>query len=119
MCAVIIDSLHRFRQKRQRKLQLGSGRTCNDARLRCDDDAVCAVHLLRRRLGFRCRCRAPDLHQDEHGRRWSRQVDYIADWRVPVHHRGIHRVPRLLRLPHIGGIRNHKRVKIRSYSFKT
>ena len=40
----------------RRKLQLGCRRTGNDARLRGDDDAVRAVHLLRCRLGFRKMC---------------------------------------------------------------
>ena len=66
MC-IMLYPLRRICQKRQRKLQLGSGRIGDDARLRGDDDAVCAVYLLRCRLGFRRRCRAPDLHQDEHG----------------------------------------------------
>lgn len=62
MCTVLCP-LCGIRQKWQRKLQLGCRRTGNDARLRGDDDAVRAVHLLRCRLGFRSRCRAPDLYQ--------------------------------------------------------
>ncbi len=69
MCTVLCP-LGGIRQKRQRKLQLGCRRTCNDARLRGDDDAVRAVHLLRCRLGFRSRCRAPNLYQNEHRRLW-------------------------------------------------
>lgn len=56
MCTVLCP-LCGIRQKWQRKLQLGCRRTGNDARLRGDDDAVRAVHLLRCRLGFRSRCR--------------------------------------------------------------
>ena len=52
MCTVLCP-LCGIRQKWQRKLQLGCRRTGNDARLRGDDDAVRAVHLLRCRLGFR------------------------------------------------------------------
>ena len=51
MCTVLCP-LCGIRQKWQRKLQLGCRRTGNDARLRGDDDAVRAVHLLRCRLGF-------------------------------------------------------------------
>ena len=94
--------LRRIRQKRQRELQLGSGRACHDARLRGDDDAVCAVYLLRCRLGFRRRCRAPNLHQNEYGRRGRYEVYRIAHRRVPFHHRGLCRVPGLFWLPHIG-----------------
>ena len=64
---IMLYPLRGIRQKRQRELQLGRGRTGDDARFRGDDDAVCAVYLLRCRLGFRRRCRAPDLYQDEHG----------------------------------------------------
>ena len=67
MC-IVLCPLCGIRQKWQRKLQLGCRRTGNDARLRGDDDAVRAVHLLRCRLGFRSRCRAPDLYQNEHRR---------------------------------------------------
>ena len=49
MCTVLCP-LCGIRQKWQRKLQLGCRRTGNDARLRGDDDAVRAVHLLRCRL---------------------------------------------------------------------
>ena len=96
--------LCRVRQKRQRELQLGSGRAGDDARLRGDDDAVCAVHLLRCRLGFRRRCRAPDLHQDEYGRRGRHEVYRIADRGVPFHHRGLDCVPGYVRLPDIGAM---------------
>ena len=94
--------LCRIRQKRQRELHLGSGRACHDARLRGDDDAVCAVYLLRCRLGFRGRCRAPDLYQDEHGRGGCHEVYRIADRGVPFYHRGFDCVPGFLRLPDIG-----------------
>ena len=101
MC-IMLYPLRSTGQKRQRELQLGSGRAGDDARLRGDDDAVCAVHLLRCRLGFRSRCRAPDLHQDEYGRRGRHEVYRIADRGVPFHHRGLDRVPGFLRLPYIG-----------------
>ena len=101
MYTVFVYPLLRFRQKRQRQLQLGSGCAGHDARFRGDDDALRAVHLLRRRLGFRRRCRAPDLHQDEHGRGRHHQVDRIAAGRVPLHYRGLDRVPGLFRLSHI------------------
>ena len=100
-------------QKRRRELQLGCGRSGHDARLRGDDDAVCALHLLRCRLGFRHRVRAPDLHQDEHGRGRRGQVDRVACRRVPFHHRSLDRVPRLFRLPHIGGSRTVRQFKIK------
>ena len=90
-------------QKRRRELQLGSGRAGDDARLRGDDDAVCAVYLLRCRLGFRGRCRAPDLYQDEHGRGRRHEVDRIAHRRVSFHHRSLDRVPGHVRLSDIGG----------------
>ena len=99
---ILFYPLRRTGQKRRRELQLGGGRAGYDARLRSDDDAVCTVHLLRCRLGFRRRCRAPDLYQDEHGRGRCRQVDRIAAGCVPVHHRSLDRVPGLFRLPHIG-----------------
>ena len=101
---IMLYPLRRIRQKRQRELHMGSGRAGDDARLRGDDDAVCAVHLLRCRLGFRGRCRAPDLHQDEHGRGRRHEVYHIADRGVPFHHRGLDRVPGFLRLPDIGAM---------------
>ncbi len=77
--------------------------TGNDARLRGDDDAVRAVHLLRCRLGFRSRCRAPDLYQNEHRRGRRGEVYRITCRCVPLHHWSFNRVPCFLRLPHIGG----------------
>ena len=102
MCTVLCP-LCGIRQKRQRKLQLGCRRTGNDARLRGDDDAVRAVHLLRCRLGFRSRCRAPDLYQNEHRRGRRGEVYRITCRCVPLHHWSFNRVPCFLRLPHIGG----------------
>lgn len=102
MCTVLCP-LCGIRQKQQRKLQLGCRRTCNDARLRGDDDAVRAVHLLRCRLGFRSRCRAPNLYQNEHRRGRCGEVYRITCRCVPLHHWSFNRVPRFLRLPHIGG----------------
>ena len=96
------DSLLRFRQERSRKLQLGSGRACHHARLRGDDDAVCPVHLLCGRLRAGRHIRAPDLYQVEYGRGRHSEVDPDAVRRVHVHHRSLHRIPGLLRLPHIG-----------------
>lgn len=86
-------------EKRQRGLQLGRGRACNDARLRGNDDAVCPVCLLRRRLGLRRRVRSPDIHQDEHGGREHHQVHRDALRGVPFHYRCLHRFPGLFRLP--------------------
>ena len=103
--------LHGAGQKRRCELQLGCGRSGHDARLRGDDDAVCALHLLRCRLGFRHRVRAPDLHQDEHGRGRRGQVDHVACRRVPFHHRSLDRVPRLFRLPRIGGRQGCKAIQ--------
>ena len=103
MC-IMLFPLRGTGQKRQRELQLGSGRAGDDARLRGDNDAVCAVYLLRCRLGFRGRCRAPDLYQDEHGRGRRHEVYRIADRRVPFYYRGLDRVPGFLRLPDIGAM---------------
>ena len=102
MCTVLCP-LCGIRQKWQRKLQLGCRRTGNDARLRGDDDAVRAVHLLRCRLGFRSRCSAPDLYQNEHRRGRRGEVYRITCRCVPLHHWCFNRVPCFLRLPHIGG----------------
>ena len=90
-----------IRQKRQRELQLGCGRVGLDARFRGNDDAVRALLLLRRRHDSGHRVRAPDLHQDEHGRRRHHQVHRGPFRRVPLHYRRVNRIPRLFRLPRI------------------
>ena len=101
MCAVLHAPLHGLCQERQRELQLGSGRTCHDARLRGHYDALCPGYLLRHSRDMRHRVRLSDLRQDEHGRRRHHQVNHAACRRVPVPYRGVLRFPGLLRLPHI------------------
>lgn len=98
-------------QKRRRELQLGCGRAGHDARLRGDDDALCAIHLLRCRLGFRHRVRAPDLYQDEHGRGRRGEIHRVACRRVPFYYRSLDRVSCFLRLPHIGGRQDCKTIQ--------
>ena len=112
MRTVLLDPLRGLCQKRRRELLVGRGRAGDDARFRGDEHAVRAVHLLRRRLGFCRRVRAPDLHQMEHRGAGHRQVDPVAGGRVPVYYRGLHRIPGLFRLPHIRlqGARTHRRV---------
>ena len=100
---IMLYPLRGIGQKRQRELHLGSGRAGDDARLCSNDDAVCAVHLLRCRIGFCGRCRSPDLYQDEHRRGRRDEVDRIATGRVPFYYRGLDRVPGHVRLPDIGG----------------
>lgn len=95
------STLLRLRQERSRELLLGSGRACHHARLCGDDDAVCAVHLLYRRLGGGRHIRAPDLYQMEYGRRQHREIHRDAGRCVPVLHRSHPGIPGLLRLPHL------------------
>lgn len=102
MRTVLLDTLRGLCQKRWCELLVGRGRAGDDARFRGDEHAVRAVHLLRRRLGFCRRVRAPDLHQMEHRGAGHRQVDPVAGGRVPVYYRGLHRIPGLFRLPDIG-----------------
>jgi len=116
-------------QKRRRELQLGCGRAGHDARLRGHDDAVCPIHVLRARLGSGCHSRAPDLHQDEPGRRRRKQVHHDACRRLPLCHRRVFRVPRLFRLSRIeteeakpyrrsDGAENNKQIKYKRSCFK-
>lgn len=94
-------SLLRLRQEWSRKLFMGSGCACHHARLRGDDDAVCPLHLLCGRLRAGRHIRAPDLYQMEHGRGRHREIHPDAVRGVHVHHRRLHRIPGLFRLPHI------------------
>ena len=100
LCALFCP-LRGIRQKWQRKLQLGCRRTGNDNDSR-RDDVVRAVHPLRCRLGFRSRCRAPDLYQNEHRRVTHGEVHRInfvgarPSSLIPI-------VFPVSRLPHIGG----------------
>ena len=94
-------SLLRLRQERSRKLFMGSGCACHHARLRGDDDAVRPLHLLCGRLRAGRHIRAPDLYQMEHGRGRHREIHLDAVRGVHVHHRRLHRIPSLFRLPHI------------------
>lgn len=102
MYAMLLDSLRGTGQKRQRELQLGGGRAGHDARFRGNDDAVRALLLLCRSQHLGHRVRAPDIHQDEHGRGRHYQVHRNACGRVPFHYRGLYRVPRLFRLSRVG-----------------
>lgn len=113
MCTVF-RPLRGAGQKRRRELQLGCGRTGDDARLRGNDDAVCTLHLLCHCLGACRRCRSPDLYQDEYGRGRRGQVHRLTYRSVPLHHRGLYRVPRLFRLPHIGSRQNCKTIQNKS-----
>ena len=108
-------SLLRLRQERSRKLFMGSGCACHHARLRGDDDAVRPLHLLCGRLRAGRHIRAPDLYQMEHGRGRHREINLDAVRGVHVHHRRLHRIPSLFRLPHI----NRKRFENQQYSQKT
>lgn len=66
-------------------------------------DNGCGIEELRCRLGFRSRCRAPNLYQNEHRRGRCGEVYRITCRCVPLHHWSFNRVPCFLRLPHIGG----------------
>ena len=59
------------------------------------------LYMLLHRIRSGHRVRLPDLHQDEHWRGRHRQILFIAAWRVPVHHRGLHRTSGIFRLSHI------------------
>lgn len=98
------NPLFRIRQERKRELYLGRRRIGNDARLCCDHDAVCPIHLLCYRLGIRHRIRAPDIHQDEHRRRRHCQVHCRAVRSLPFHYRSFDCIPGFLRISHITAV---------------
>ena len=90
---------------RRSGLQLGRGRTGESPRLRDNDVTVRGLCLLCRGR-HRVRHRKPaDLLQDKRRRGRLEERDNDGGGSHPVHHRGNHRVPRLLRLPCINRLK--------------
>ena len=90
-----------LRKERQRELLLGRRRIGFDARLCRNDDDVRPVYHLCGCRRFCGHSRIPDIHQDEHGRRRNHQAYPHAGRSLPLHYRGIHRIPGILRLPNL------------------
>lgn len=101
VCLLILVPYAAFAKSGSVNYSWGADCAGHDARLRGHDDAVCPVYMLLHRIRSGHRVRLPDLHQDEHWRGRHRQILFIAAWRVPVHHRGLHRASGIFRLSHI------------------
>lgn len=85
--------------------KLGSGRTGKHARLRGDNDAVCALSALCHSSHSSGHISIADIYQDKRRRRRSDEIHYDVSRRMSVHHWSFYRVSGILRVSDMVGVR--------------